>query len=50
MCFDLAEIACSNFSGHHSVDRRQKAWFLPAAFADGAYGAHAAANCDGAAL
>src|SRR5262249_46561124 len=25
-----AEIACGNFSGHYSVDRRQKAWFLPA--------------------
>jgi hypothetical protein len=27
----LAEIAYGNFSGHHSVARRQKAWFLPAA-------------------
>jgi hypothetical protein len=26
----LAEIACGDFSGHYSVGRRQKAWFLPA--------------------
>jgi hypothetical protein len=26
----LAKIACGNFGGHHFVDRRQKAWFLPA--------------------
>jgi hypothetical protein len=41
LIFYLAEIASSNFSGHHSVDRRQKAWFLPAALAEGAYGAQA---------
>jgi hypothetical protein len=27
----LAEIACGDFSGHYSVARWQKAWFLPAA-------------------
>jgi hypothetical protein len=27
----LAEIACGDFSGHYFVDRRQKAWLLPAA-------------------
>jgi hypothetical protein len=30
----LAEIACGDFSGHHFVDRGQKAWFLPAASAE----------------
>jgi hypothetical protein len=38
----MAEIACGNFSGHYSVDRRQKAWFLPAAPVGGACGALAA--------
>jgi hypothetical protein len=33
-----AEIACGNFSGHHFVGRRQKAWFLPAAAARGPRG------------
>jgi hypothetical protein len=40
---NLAAIACGNRSGHYFVARRQKAWFLPAALAKGAYGAHAAA-------
>jgi len=26
----LGKIACGDFAGHHFVDRRQKAWFLPA--------------------
>jgi hypothetical protein len=42
----LAEIACGNFSGHHFVVRRQKAWFLPAALAGGACGASAAISAD----
>jgi hypothetical protein len=37
----LAKIACGNFSGHCFVARGQKAWFLPAAQAEGACGAHA---------
>src|SRR5262249_10259367 len=40
----LAEIAPGNFSGHYSVGRGQKAWFLPAAHAEGACGAHAASG------
>jgi hypothetical protein len=36
----------ANFSGHYFVARRQKAWFLPAALADGACGALAAISAD----
>ena len=53
---DLDEIACGNFIGHYSVDRRLRlalvygetacgnfaAWFLPAALLGGTCGAHAA--------
>jgi hypothetical protein len=42
----LAEIACGYFSGHYFVARRQKAWFLPAALAEGASGASAAISAD----
>jgi hypothetical protein len=41
--FHLAEIACGHFSGHYFVVRCQKAWFLPAAFPNGASGARAGA-------
>jgi hypothetical protein len=37
----LDEITCGNFIGHYSVAREQKAWFLPAAQAGGAFGASA---------
>jgi hypothetical protein len=42
----LAEIACGYFSGHYCVAHGQKAWFLPAAPADGACGASAAISAD----
>ena len=31
LSFNWLKVACGAFSGHHSVGRRQKAWFLPAA-------------------
>jgi hypothetical protein len=37
----LDEISFGNFIGHYFVAREQKAWFLLAAQADGAFGASA---------